>query len=374
MNPSHPIDSVYFPHLTFQEWFAAYYLVNCLYQSNETKEHKEVCSILINEQLTPKYAVMIPFMAGILYSNIENGKDPLGSGLLYFWKLLHSSPPQLIPIYQMMFFLRCLDACKADTESPFLSSQLQDCHKALIHSFKLWLIAWINFDKNQFYDYEFYIFKNEFVYEDFVNEIEMHSLTLQYVLVHPDIHSCVIDQFKQLKCKPYDNLYADSPFPCLHIFRKTINIDVQYFELLLRRRGYYDDCKQILEELTEGQLDDAIKILISALSETDIREDSAALLLKVGSKLNEQQAKHVFLILMIGLNYEKNERSCGELLASIALRLGGRYLEDAFKYERNENVFQYLINGLDNPIADFSKLCAKVLEKISMKLKEEHLN
>ncbi|ETO01966.1 putative ATP-dependent protease subunit C (ClpC), partial [Reticulomyxa filosa] len=26
MNPSHPINSVYFPHLTFQEWFSAYYL------------------------------------------------------------------------------------------------------------------------------------------------------------------------------------------------------------------------------------------------------------------------------------------------------------------------------------------------------------
>ncbi|ETO34455.1 hypothetical protein RFI_02639, partial [Reticulomyxa filosa] len=220
-----------------------------------------------------------------------------------------------------------------------------------------------------------------------------------YVLVHPDIHSCVIDQFKQLKCKPHDNLYADRIFPRLHIFRKTSDIDIQYFELLLRRCGYYY-CKLILEELTEDQLNDAIKILISALSETDIREKSetdireksAKLLLEVGSKLNEQQAKYVFLILMTGINYEKNEHSCGELLASIAIRLGGKYLEDAFEYgmffkdeleilliklhegERNENVFQYLINGLDNPIADFSRLCAKVLEKISMKLKEEHLN
>ncbi|ETO03399.1 NTPase, partial [Reticulomyxa filosa] len=38
---SQPNDSVYFPHLTFQEWLAAYYLVRCLCESNETKEHEQ---------------------------------------------------------------------------------------------------------------------------------------------------------------------------------------------------------------------------------------------------------------------------------------------------------------------------------------------
>ncbi|ETO03002.1 hypothetical protein RFI_34408, partial [Reticulomyxa filosa] len=74
MDSSQPTNSVYFPHLIFQEWLAAYYLVNCLYESNETKEHEQVCSILVNQQLTPKYSAMIPFMAGILYGNIENKK------------------------------------------------------------------------------------------------------------------------------------------------------------------------------------------------------------------------------------------------------------------------------------------------------------
>ncbi|ETO02657.1 hypothetical protein RFI_34761, partial [Reticulomyxa filosa] len=248
-------------------------------------------------------------MAGILYSNTENGKDPSGSGLLYFWKLLHSSPPQLIPIHQMMFFLRCLDACKADTESSFLSSQLQDCHKALIHSFKSWLIAWINFDKNQFYDYEYDIFKILKKSRDFKNVMGMHSLTLQYVLVHPDIQSCVIDQLTQLKCKPHAILYADDLFPCLYIFKKTSNILVHYFELLFRRE-IYDICEEILMELTD-QLDAVIKILISLLSETDIRENSARLLLEVVSKLNEKQAKYFFPILM---NCKRNKRLCGELL------------------------------------------------------------
>ncbi|ETO36850.1 hypothetical protein RFI_00213, partial [Reticulomyxa filosa] len=55
IHQSHPMDFVYFPHLKFQEWLAAYYL-----------------------------------------------KNPSGSGLLYFWKLLYSSPHQLI-----IFIKRC---------------------------------------------------------------------------------------------------------------------------------------------------------------------------------------------------------------------------------------------------------------------------
>ncbi|ETO33378.1 NACHT family NTPase [Reticulomyxa filosa] len=149
INPSHPMDPVYFPHLTFQEWLAAYYLVNCLYESSESDNHQQVCSILINQQITPKYAVMIPFMAGILYNNIENKRDPSGSGLLYFWKLLHSSPPQPVSIHQKMLHMHCLDACKADTDSPFLPLKIQTCHKILVGLFKSLLITWIYFDQDK---------------------------------------------------------------------------------------------------------------------------------------------------------------------------------------------------------------------------------
>ncbi|ETN97673.1 hypothetical protein RFI_39856, partial [Reticulomyxa filosa] len=42
--------------------------------------------------------------------------------------------------------------------------------------------------------------------------------------------------------------------------------------------------------------------------------------------------------------------------------------------ERSEDIFQYLINGLDNEDSHFSELCAEALEEISMKLKGKHLN
>ncbi|ETO06543.1 hypothetical protein RFI_30850 [Reticulomyxa filosa] len=91
---------------------------------------------------------MISFMAGILYDYIQNKKDLTGSGLLYFWKLLRSpSLAQLSPTRQMMLHMRYLDACKADTESPFLPSSLKDCHITLIRSFKSFLITWVEGSK-----------------------------------------------------------------------------------------------------------------------------------------------------------------------------------------------------------------------------------
>ncbi|ETO27894.1 NTPase [Reticulomyxa filosa] len=197
MDSLQPTNSVYFPHLIFQEWLAAYYLVNCLYESNETKEHEQVCSILVNQQLTPKYSEMIPFMAGILYGNIENKKDPSGSGLLYFWKLLHSSPPQAVPIHQVMLHMHCLDAHKVDINSSFLPRSLQTCHTALIHSFKPLLIDWIKVDKGKCDIYD--VLLKQTLNRLLDNVMKLYLPNFQYLLHYSDIHLCIIDQIKVIQ-------------------------------------------------------------------------------------------------------------------------------------------------------------------------------
>ncbi|ETO08275.1 hypothetical protein RFI_29115 [Reticulomyxa filosa] len=183
MSPSHPTDSVYFPHLTF----AAYYLVHCLYEPIESNEHKQVCHVLINEQITPKYSMMISFMAGILSDYIQNKKDLTGSGLLYFWKLLRfPSLAQLSPTRQMMLHTRCLDACKADTE---IQSPLKDCHMALISSFKSFLITWIDGSK-----LEDYACNNGYQIEHrpFDKVIKFHLSNWRYILLHSVIDSYIM--------------------------------------------------------------------------------------------------------------------------------------------------------------------------------------
>ncbi|ETO01482.1 hypothetical protein RFI_35958, partial [Reticulomyxa filosa] len=291
---SQPSDSVYFPHLTFQEWLAAYYLVRCLYQSNESKEHEQICSILMNEQLTPRYSVMIPFMSGILYNNTISKKDPSGSGLLYFWKLLHSSPPQIVPIHQMMLFMHCLDACKADTDNSFFSSQLRNCHTLLVHSFKSWIIAWIHFDDKKYFDDDRLLNK----------VMKLHLPNFQYVLHHPDIHLCIIDQIKIFQTQfntiderklISDRLYLSQLYLLQYLCISTETSDVivqcykQVFEMC------YWMCADLLcvisVKLNEQQLDDVIQLFIDGLVDEneDTHKRCAELIAKISLQLNERQ-------------------------------------------------------------------------------------
>ncbi|ETN99898.1 hypothetical protein RFI_37569, partial [Reticulomyxa filosa] len=372
---------------------------DCLYQSNETKEHQEVCSILMNEQFNPKYSTMIPFMAGMLYDNIENGKDRSGSGLLYFWKLLHSSPPQLTPINQMMLFVHCLDACKADTESSFLSSMLKCCHEIVINLFKSWLIAWISFGKNKCHT-------NRYMDRSLNKMMETHLPTLQYVLVHRDIHSWIIDQLIQFRSKIlkmrekkdtyYVGIANEFPLlPYLCISTETADIILQCFEVSIQCSFLYVDFAQLYTKLKEDQLDGVLTFLIIALFEKKKHDKAIPSLKSIVPKLNERQANDAFRFLM---SKKENLELFADLLALIAVKLSGQYLNDAFKilitlpsYEIpysefttlvinllegkwNNDVFQYLHNTLDKKNKRFSKLYAKILENVAMNLKGEHLD
>ncbi|ETO03575.1 hypothetical protein RFI_33827, partial [Reticulomyxa filosa] len=97
-----------------------------------------------------------------------------------------------------MLFMHCLDACKADTDNLFFSSQLRTCHKSLVDSFKLWIISWIHFNKDEDYAYE-KKWQNDFVriLDRPLNKVmELHLPNFQYLLYHPDIHFCIINQIK----------------------------------------------------------------------------------------------------------------------------------------------------------------------------------
>ncbi|ETO20028.1 hypothetical protein RFI_17189, partial [Reticulomyxa filosa] len=248
--------------LTFQEWFSAYYLVHCLYQPIKSNDHKQV---LINEQLNPKYSMIIPFMAGILYDFIENKKDPDGSGLLSFWKLLHfSSFCQLSPVHQMILNMRCLDVCKADAESKFLSSQLRNCHKNLINSFKSFLIAWINFDEN--------IGDKgcKIMCDSFDRVIKPHLSNLQDILARPDIWLCFINK------KKLDKL------------NQTV--------IRRHRMIFMDILEAIASKMSEMQMDDALEFLLDKLHDENeyIHGKCVQLIEKISWKMNEKQLGDTF--------------------------------------------------------------------------------
>ncbi|ETO33882.1 hypothetical protein RFI_03214 [Reticulomyxa filosa] len=408
MNPSHPINSVYFPHLTFQEWFAAYYLVHCLYQPTESDDHKQVCSILINEQLNPKYSMMIPFMAGILYDNIESKKDSSGSGLLYFWKLLHSpSLSQLSYIHRMIFHMRCLDVCKADTESPFLSSQLQNCHKNLIDSFKSFLIAWINFDKKK--DGGGY----KIVDQPFDKVIRQYLSNLRHVRVHPDIHLCIVDQL-ELVCKQlknYENIKLIIRLNYLSISPQTSKIVMRYLQ-----QGFQDKCnfvremcvdtvEQMILKMSETQMDDIFEVLLDGFCNRDkyVHEKCANLIEKILSDMNTEQLSSAFKRLIDTFNNKKIHlcNSSARILTTFVVKLDTKQMDYALNYVISEakdtailescailfetiamksnevqlnNIFKSLLSALKSGNQCHHRLSVDLLEKISLKLDERQQN
>ncbi|ETN99796.1 hypothetical protein RFI_37671, partial [Reticulomyxa filosa] len=305
------------------------------------KRHEQLCSILMNEQLTPRYSVMIPFMSGIFYDNIISKKDPSGSDLLYFWKLLHSSLPQIVPIHQMMF--------------SFLSSQLRTCHKSLIRSFKSWITSWIHFDKDKDYAYRY----DDRVIDRPLNKVmESHLPNFQYVLNRLDIHLCIVDQIKiiQTQLNKLDDKLRDDRLKLLQylcISTETSDVVVQYYKQVFKRYDWicayllcvisvklneqqftvhthlqrfhhnweenswimhsnvsFIDATQFLMKLKEGQLGDVFQCFISRLS--DEKEDEynrrkcAELLGKLSMKWNENQLERVFNALIFVSKHSMN--------------------------------------------------------------------
>ncbi|ETO17843.1 NTPase [Reticulomyxa filosa] len=382
VNSTHPMDSVYFPHLTFQEWLAAYYLVHCLYRPVGTNDHQKVRSVLINKSLTPKFSVMIPFMAGILYDNIQNEKSPSASGLLYFWKLLHLLPSQVTPVHQMMLHMRCLDACKADTDSPFLPSQLRNCHEMLIASFKSLLVAWINFDKDIGYVYykNYYGSYTRTTNRPMDNVMELYLPNFRHLLIHPVIHMCIIDQIKLFQKQwsvTIDNhgLIKDRLYllTCLCISTETVNIVVQCFKETLsslypiNRRMCEEALLAVGMKLKEDQLDIIVKFLLDGFHDKSAHSIYVGSLEKMALNLNERQLSGIFEQLMNEWNSNKIHfcSACASTLATIAVKLGGRQLDDAY---------QYLTNRLHNNDETNFCTCASSLGKIAMTLNEKQFN
>ncbi|ETO27417.1 NACHT family NTPase, partial [Reticulomyxa filosa] len=376
-NTPHPVDSVYFPHLTFQEWLAAYYLVNCLYEPVESDNHQQVRSILINEQLTPKYAIMISFMAGILYNNIENQNDPSGSGLLYFWKLLHSSPPQIVPIYQLMFYMRCLDACKADTSSSFLPSQLQVCHKSLIDSFQSWLIAWISFDK----DKSPVCFDDRILKISLNNLMQLHLPNFQYLFLHSDIHLYITDQIKafqtQLNTLDDNGLICDRLRLLSHlcVSTHTSNIIIQCVKCCFRNDDFWvrDTCEATLcaisAKLNEKQLDNVLEFLIDGLHNKDkgMHERCGLLLSRILVYLNERQLNVITEQLMNRCKEKKNHICyyCAKLLSNSLVKLNERQFND---------IFEYLMKGFNTKDEAVCESCAQAIGILSEKYNKKQLD
>ncbi|ETO05929.1 hypothetical protein RFI_31464 [Reticulomyxa filosa] len=337
MNSSRPINSVYFPHLTFQEWLAAYYLVHCLYEPVESDDHKQVCSILINEQLNATYSMVIPFMAGILYHNIENKKI-------------------LMDLVYYIF---------GNTDSSFLQSQIQDYHKAIINSFKSSLNAWLNFDKAKDGN------KYRIVHQSLHKEIERYLFNLQYILIHPAIHVYIMCQLTFIE-NTDRNIKLVNRLKYLSISPQTSKIVIQYCQ-----RGFQDkddSIRKIYMNTFESialktQMNDIFEILLNGLHNEDkyIHMKCAKLIEETSWNMNEKQLHNIFESLMIMFDQSNILlcESCSKAFGTIIIQLDTKQIDDAL---------ECILSQFKKKDTNIIKLCGIILEIIVTKLNEKQVN
>ena len=89
----------YFIHLSFQEYFAARYLVNALRQSSS----ETVIEFIQYQKYNQRYTLMFTFMSGLLSENDEK------RSLDIFWDSILGEPIDLVGIRHMQLVICCLE-------------------------------------------------------------------------------------------------------------------------------------------------------------------------------------------------------------------------------------------------------------------------
>ncbi|PCI35420.1 MAG: hypothetical protein COB50_05425, partial [Thiotrichales bacterium] len=109
----------YFVHLTFQEYFAARYLVKHIKDydaktESAGKEHVEVMQFICQNKYDSSCKIMLQFAAGLLYQDYKATKNI--QHLQLFWQAIESSPRDLVQINHIALTIQLLNECHADTE------------------------------------------------------------------------------------------------------------------------------------------------------------------------------------------------------------------------------------------------------------------
>ncbi len=126
----------YFAHLTFQEYFAACYLVRGL-QNEESLRGKNALKFIQEQKYQRHLMQVFSFTAGLL-SAPHNTKPQEN-----FWKYLQASPRDLVGVYHQQLVIQCLNESKITTHS----AEQKKC----IEQFKSWCFSGYCSDSNQLY-------------------------------------------------------------------------------------------------------------------------------------------------------------------------------------------------------------------------------
>jgi HEAT repeat protein len=128
----------YFIHFSFQEFYAARYILRIFSQHLHSEEGKQVFECILTEKYTPRYQLMLWMSAGLLYQQGKKSQYQQFSPLLRFWRAILSQPRDMIGFHHNILIIHCLDECEADDQITL--------HKMLIDQQCRWLTFYVEKD------------------------------------------------------------------------------------------------------------------------------------------------------------------------------------------------------------------------------------
>lgn len=103
----------YFIHLSFQEFFAARYLVESLKHPKSHPRYQDAMQFLRTQKYEARYAMVFRFASGLCSQDKTQDK-----AVLSFWKALLSPPFDVTGIGHLSLMIRCLDEAAGDERVP----------------------------------------------------------------------------------------------------------------------------------------------------------------------------------------------------------------------------------------------------------------
>jgi len=161
MDSASGLKDIHFIHLTFQEYYAARFIVNALEKGNGD-DYETAIRLIEEHKYVPYCEVMWWYVAGLVYNRYLENK--MSVGLENFWKAIDARPRDLLSNVHMNLIIKCLDESKADDRVTVLKEQLLQV--------KEWLS--VKYDKGQLQkrlEMSPYIRRNKIAVSSFIEKL-----------------------------------------------------------------------------------------------------------------------------------------------------------------------------------------------------------
>ncbi|CAF0904311.1 unnamed protein product [Adineta steineri] len=242
----------YFVHLSFQEYFAARYLIKAL---KESSIHQEVIKFIQREKYNQRYALVFTFLSGL------SSDADTSICLNTFWELILTPPIDLLGIRHMQLVISCIE----ETSSQSTISQ----HIVLIE----WIAKYIEYNLSS---------EDKIIPECLVQSLGSAPLVISsQTIINVITHLLQNDDSKiRIEVLSFISKVSSSNLPVALIKLVTIALDDK--DVMVR----FDACEALGNIGEKAVTKEVITKLVSALDDANecVRSSASGALRKMGEK------------------------------------------------------------------------------------------